>query len=195
MTQNTAAFIAAPVGIDVFFQYNLVAGEGTGFVGTENVHGPEVLNGIQVFYDGFFLGHGYGSFGKVGRHNHRKHFRREAHGYRYGKDKSFQPVAFGHSVDQKHEGNHDEHEAYEQEADFADSFVESGGGTVSGNAAGDGAQVSVVSGGNDNAGGRTADYVGAHETDVFQFYDTAFAVFVRICFRALFNRVRFSCQG
>ena len=55
MAQDTSAFIVASIVVDVLFQYNLVAGEGTGFVCTENVHRPEVLNGIQVFYNGFLL--------------------------------------------------------------------------------------------------------------------------------------------
>jgi len=55
VAQDTSAFVVASIGVDVLFQYNLVAGKGTGFVRAENVHRPEVLNGIQVFYNGFLL--------------------------------------------------------------------------------------------------------------------------------------------
>ena len=146
MTQNAFFRILTTVGIDVFLQHNLVAGQGTGLVGTQDIHCPEILDGIQVFHDGLFFRHGQRSFRKVGRYNHREHFGSQPHGYRYGKDESLQPVAFGKSVYQENERNHHQHEAHQQETYFADTFIKSCGRPMSGNATGYGSQIGLVTG-------------------------------------------------
>ena len=71
MTKNTFTVVVTAICIDIFLQYDFIAGQCTGFVSAEYVHRSKILNGIEIFYDCFLFGHGYRSFGKVGSHNHR----------------------------------------------------------------------------------------------------------------------------
>ncbi len=55
IVQHLLAEIAAHV--HVLFEYDLALGEGTGLVGTQDIHRPEVLDGVQAFDDHFLTCH------------------------------------------------------------------------------------------------------------------------------------------
>ena len=56
-----------------------------GLVGTQYIHGAEILNGIEAFDDNLGARHGGGALGQVDGYDHGQHFRRKSHGDRYGK--------------------------------------------------------------------------------------------------------------
>ena len=195
MTQYSFAFVIAAIGIDVLFQNNLVARQRTRFVGAKNIHRTEVLDGIQVLDNRFLLRHGQSTFRKVGGYNHRKHLGRESHGYRNGEDESLEPIPFRKPVDEEYERNHDQHKTDEQQAYFADSFVESSSGTVSREVVGDSTEESPVAGFKYDTFGCATDNGGTHVADVIQFHDAAFPVLLFLYFRKLLYRFRLSGQG
>lgn len=51
VAQHPSGMIIAAVRIDILLQYDFIAGQRTGLVGTKNVHGPEVLDGIEILHD------------------------------------------------------------------------------------------------------------------------------------------------
>ncbi len=55
VAQYPSGMIIAAVRIDILLQYDFIAGQRTGLVGTKNVHGPEVLDGIEILHDRFFF--------------------------------------------------------------------------------------------------------------------------------------------
>ena len=57
VAQYPSGMIIAAIRIDILLQYDFIAGQRTGLVGTKNVHGPEVLDGIEILHDRFFLRH------------------------------------------------------------------------------------------------------------------------------------------
>ena len=195
VTQYPLAFVIAAICIDIFFQNNLVACQRTRFVGAENIHRTEVLDGIQILDNRFLLRHGQSTFREIGSYNHRKHFGRESHGYRNGEDKSLEPIPLRKPVDEEDEWNHDQHKANEQQTYFTDSSVKSGSSTVSCEVAGDSTEESPVAGFKHNAFGCATDNGGTHVADVIQFHDTAFPVLFFLYFRKLLYRFRLSGQG
>ena len=68
--------------IQVQFQDDAVLGEGAGLIGAKNIHGPKILDGIDIFDNYFLPRHGNRSAGKIGGNNHRQHFGRQPHGHR-----------------------------------------------------------------------------------------------------------------
>ena len=53
--EDGIAFIFEYVAMN--FQNDMVAGQRAGFIGAKDIHGPEVLNGIEAFDDDFFARH------------------------------------------------------------------------------------------------------------------------------------------
>lgn len=83
------------------------------------------------------------------------------------------PVALRNSVDQEYYRNHYEHEADEQQTHLGDSLVESRSGTMARHVLGNGSQIGVAAGGEDNAFCRSAHHVGSHKADVVEVNDAA----------------------
>ena len=110
------------VYIQMIFQHNLVSGQRSGLVRAENICRSQILNRIQIFYDYLFLRHGHRSPGQAGGHDHGKHLRRQAHGYRDGKQRRIHPVAVGKTVQEQHHRHHDQHEADQHPGNGIDAF-------------------------------------------------------------------------
>ena len=106
--QNADIFLSGD--IHVIFQDNLVLSQSSCLIRAEHIHGPEILNGIQILYDSFFPGHGYGSLRQTGSYDHRQHLGSEADCNRDSEQESLEPVALRKAVDEKYDGNHDQHE-------------------------------------------------------------------------------------
>ena len=62
MAQDADVFPAG--SIHVFFQDDLILGQSTGFIGTQDVHLAKGLDGTQMFDDRLFLAHGNGALGQ-----------------------------------------------------------------------------------------------------------------------------------
>jgi hypothetical protein len=54
--QDGIAFVLEDVAVD--FQDDMVAGQGAGFIGAKDIHGAEVLDGVEPLDDDFLAGHG-----------------------------------------------------------------------------------------------------------------------------------------
>ena len=173
VAQNAVFLVLGSIHVHVALQYDVVLRQGARLVGTENVHGTEILNGVQILYDGLLARHDHRSFRKVGGNNHRQHLGGKSHGHGDGEDEGLHPVALRNAVDQEHDRYHYEHEADEQQTHLGDSLVESRGCTMARHVLGDGSQIGVVAGGKDDAFCRTAHHVGPHEADVVEVNDAA----------------------
>ena len=110
--------------VEVMRQDDPVLGQCAGLVRAQNIHGAEVLNGVQAFHHHLAARHGHGALGQVGRHDHRQHFRGQPDRDGQGEQEGVHPVALGEAVHQQHDGNHHQHEADQQPADAVDAPVE-----------------------------------------------------------------------
>ncbi len=85
--------------VAVQFEDDVVNSERAGLVGAEDVHGPEVLDGIEPFDDDLFFRHRQRPFGQANGNDHRQHFRRQADGDGEREQKSvLAPTVFGEAV-------------------------------------------------------------------------------------------------
>ncbi len=105
-------------------QKNLVLGQGAGLVSAQHIHRPKVLDGIKTLDDDFFTRQKHCALGQGRRHDHRQHFRGQAHGNRQREQQGFSPVALGKAVDKQHQRGHHEHKADQQPTDLVDPGLE-----------------------------------------------------------------------
>ena len=161
ITQHPLAGLAK--GIQVVFQGYPVLGQGPCLIRTQHVHGSKALDGVQAFHHGLFLAHGNGALGQAGGNNHGQHFRGQAHGYGNPKQEGVEPVPFGQAVDYKDDGHHGHHKADQNPGYGVDALGKVGFRSFLGHGAGQTAKQGVVPAAEHQAGGRTADDVGAHK--------------------------------
>ena len=109
MAQHPQVFPA--LHVPVVFQNHLIPGQRAGFVGAQHVHGPEILNGVEIFYNDLPPSHDHRAFGQTGGDNHGQHLRRQTHGHGDGEQERRQPVALGQPRQHKDQGHHDQHKA------------------------------------------------------------------------------------
>ena len=173
VAQDAVFLVLGSIHVYVALQYDVVLRQGARLVGTEDVHGAEILNGVQVLHDGFLARHDHRSFREVGGNDHRQHLWSQSHGHGDGEDEGLHPVALRNAVDQEYYRNHYEHEADEQQTHLGDSLVESRSGTMARHVLGNGSQIGVAAGGEDNAFCRSAHHVGSHKADVVEVNDAA----------------------
>ena len=81
--------IQVPMNIEWVFEYNLILGQGSCLIRTENIDSAQVLDGIKLFDNHFFFGHDNGTLSQASCDNHWKHFRSQTHSYTEGKDACF----------------------------------------------------------------------------------------------------------
>ena len=74
------ARVFLPMDVHMVFQHHPVLSQGSCFVRAQDIQGAKVLDGIQIFDDGFLFGHRNGSLGKAGCDGHRQHFRSQSDG-------------------------------------------------------------------------------------------------------------------
>ena len=110
----------------MFFENDFSLSDGTGLVGTQHVHRPKILNGIQPFDDDFFLRHGDSPLGKVDRNDHGQHLGGQPYCHCHGKEKSLQPIVLADAIDYKHQWNHHQHETDHQPGEAVDALIEAG---------------------------------------------------------------------
>ena len=68
--------------VDVALEDDVILGERAGLIGTEDIHRPKVLDGVEALHHNLEAGQRTRAFGKTGRENHREHLGREADGDR-----------------------------------------------------------------------------------------------------------------
>ena len=108
----------------MILQHDFILGQRAGFIGAQNVHRAEVLNGIQMFDDHFLLGQFHRAACQRRSDNHRQHFRRQAYGDGERKQRRFPPVTFGITVNEQHHWCHHQHKANQQHTDATDTLLE-----------------------------------------------------------------------
>ncbi len=112
-----------PIGdVDMSLQHDTVPGERSGLVGAQDVHGPEVLDGLS-FLRSPFSATGKRAFRQAHGHRHRKHFRRESDGDRQQPPR-FDPIMLGEPHDQEHDQNHHHHEPHHEAHKRLNTLVE-----------------------------------------------------------------------
>ena len=126
MAQDPRVFLS--VDVEVVFQHHLVLGEGAGFVSAEDVHGAQVLHGVELFDDDLLPAHGHGAPGQRGGNDHGQHLRCQAHGDRESKEHRLGPVSLGKAVEQQHHRGHEQHKADEHPGDFVHALFKGGFG-------------------------------------------------------------------
>ena len=111
VAQHPAVLLA--VHVQVVLQHHLVLGEGAGLVRAKDVHGAQILDGVQVLEDDLLLAHGQGTLCQGGGDDHGQHFRGQAHRHRDGEQRRLHPVPLGKAVDEQHHRHHQQHKADE----------------------------------------------------------------------------------
>ena len=96
-----AVAVVAP-NVKMPLQDDAVLGQRPGLVGAQHVHGAEILDRMQALDDHPLARHGDRALGEIGRHNHRQHFRRQAHRDGEREQQRLEPIALGEPVDQEH---------------------------------------------------------------------------------------------
>ena len=164
--QDAVGFFAADV--EVSLENDPVLGQRAGLVGAQDVHRAEILDGVETLDHDLGARHGGGALRQVDRHDHRQHFRREAHGDRHREQQGLKPIVLGQSIDQKDQRSHHGDEPDHQPGEAVDASVECGGARAPGDLIGELTEKCLRAGAHDNAGGVAADDVGAHETNIRQ---------------------------
>jgi hypothetical protein len=124
--QHQDVVVLVELNIAVLFQHHAIHGQRSSLVRAQNVHGAEVLDGVQALDDDLLLRHRDGALGKAHRHDHGQHFRRHAHGHGQREEEGFVPVVPGEAVDEENQRNHHDHESDHQPGEAADALVEAG---------------------------------------------------------------------
>ena len=64
---------------------------------------PRFWMELQPLDDDLLARHGDGALGQADGHDHRQHFRSQAHGHGHGEEERIAPVALGQAVDEEHQ--------------------------------------------------------------------------------------------
>ena len=195
MSQDAVRLILSSVYIYMTLQHDMVLRKCSCLIGAKNVHCAKVLYGIQVLNDGFLPWHHHRSLWKVGGYYHWKHLGRKTHSHGYGKDEGIHPVAFGDAIHKKHDWNHYQHKAYEQQAHLGNALVESRSCTMSSHALGYCTKIGMVARRKDYALGRTTYHIRAHKADVVQVNNTARVLALSWQIGIFLNRIRLTRQA
>ena len=124
MAEN--AYVVLPMDIQVVLQNDLVEGQSARLVSAQNIHRPQILYGIEVLDDGFFVGHAYRALGKACCHNHGQHFGGKPNRDGKGKQGSVYPVTLGETIDKQNQGHHDQHKANKYPGNLVNAFFKAG---------------------------------------------------------------------
>ena len=190
VAQHPLAASAERIGVAL--QHDLVLSQGAGLVGAQNVHGAEVLDGVQAFDDHLLARQLHRPFGQRRGDDHRQHFRRQPDRHRQREQRRFPPVALGVAVDQQHDRRHHQHKADQQPADLADAALE---GVrlllLAGDALRQLAEIGAAAGADHHRQRGAADHVGAHEAQVLAVERIGRQ---RLRRRGFFHRQRFTGQ-
>ena len=112
--------------VEVTLKHNLVCGDGTGFVGAQDVHGTQVLDCGRILNNNVLLGHLRSTARKASGHNNRQHLRGNANGNRDAEEQRVKPVTFEESVCKEHDGAHNQHKRDKYLRDGLETLVKAG---------------------------------------------------------------------
>jgi hypothetical protein len=118
-------FLGFPAGdVAMPLEDDAVLGERAGFVGAQDIHAPEVLDGVQPLDDHLLAAHGERTLGKADGDDHGQHLGGEAHGHGHREEKSAFPIVLGEPVDEEYQGHHNRHEPDHEPCKAAETLVE-----------------------------------------------------------------------
>ena len=167
VAQDTLIHIA--VHVERIFQHDAILRQGPGLVRAQDVHGPEILDRIEMLYDDLFPGHGDRALGEVGGHDHGQHFRGQAHGHGQREQRCLHPVAFRKAVEEEHHRNHAHHEPDEHPRYGVHALLEIRADARFRNAPGQSPEQRILAHGDHEGQSRTADHSTAHEREIVAF--------------------------
>ena len=147
---------------------DLVLGQGAGLVGAQDIHRPEVLDRVEALDDHPLTRHRDGALGQIDGHDHRQHLGCQPDRDGERKHQRLQPVALGHSIDDKDARHHDRHEADHQPGKAGDALVEAGLRALPYQHPGELAEIGPGAGLDNDSGSRAAQHIAAHEADIRQ---------------------------
>ena len=124
MTEHARILFAQ--NVEVALKYNLISGDGTSFVGAQDVHGAQVLDCGRILNNNVLLGHLRSTARKASGHNNRQHLRGNANGNRDAEEQRVKPVTLEESVCKEHDRAHDQHERDKHFRDGLESLVKAG---------------------------------------------------------------------
>ncbi len=153
----------SPLNIDVPFEDDAVLRQCPRFVRTQHVHRAKVLYRIEALDDDLLARHGNRALGKIYRHDHRQHFRREADRDSDREQQGLKPIVLRQSVDQEDGGHHDNDEPDHQPGKFIDAEIEGRWNAPARDLMCELAEKRARSGPQDHAGAVTGHDVCAHE--------------------------------
>ena len=151
--------------IAVSFKNHPVHRQRAGFIGTEHVHGPEVLDRVQPLHDHLLPAHADRPFRQADCHHHGQHLRRQTDRHRDGKEKGLTPVAFGDTIDDEHQRNHHQHEPENQPRELRDTLIKGCRRLLFREGSRHTTQIRLFPCGNHHRGAGTALHAGAKEGD------------------------------
>ena len=158
-----AGHVAMPLEDDA------ILGQRAGFVGAQNIHPAEVLNGVEALDDHLPAAHGERTLGETDGDDHGQHFGGEAHSHRHRKEKGAFPIVLGEPVDEEYQGHHHRHEPDHEPCEAAKTPVEAGRRLGLRDRAGHTAKIGVDTRSNDDRGRGAALDAGSHEAGVLDF--------------------------
>ena len=164
--QHLLGFLSRHVAMPL--KDDAILGERAGFVGAQNVHAAEVLNGVQPLDDHLLAAHGERALGEADRDDHGQHLRREAHGHGHREEKGALPIVLGEPVDEEDQRHHHGHELDHEPGEAVEALIEAGGRRLCRDRAGHAAEIGVDPGGDHDCGRRAAFDAGPHEADVLE---------------------------
>ena len=164
VAQDTLIHIA--VHVERIFQHDAILRQGPGLVRAQDVHGPEILDRIEMLYDDLFPGHGDRALGEVGGHDHGQHFRGQAHSHGQREQRCLHPVAFRKAVEEEHHRNHAHHEPDEHPRYGVHALLEIRADARFRNAPGQSPEQRILAHGDHEGQSRTANHSTAHEREI-----------------------------
>ena len=162
--EHGIVFVARDVAVPL--ENHAVLRQRPGLVGAEDVHRPEILDGVQALHDDLLPRHRERAPREAHRDDHRQQLGREADGDRQGEEEGLLPIVLGEPVDHEDEGHHDGDEADHEPGEARHALVEGGLDRRSREGAGDAAEIRPGTGLDDHGGGRPALHRGAEEAQV-----------------------------
>ena len=158
--------VVLPVDIQVIFQHNLVLGQGSGFVRAEDIHGPEILDGVQILDNGLLLAHRHCTFGKAGGHNHGQHFGGQPHRNGNAEQEGIETVPLGDAVEEKYQRNHYQHKPDQNPGNCVDSLGKAGLHRLTCNGSCHGTEKRMIPHAHRNGNGTSGNHIAAHKRNI-----------------------------
>ena len=155
--------------VDVALEHDVVLRERAGLVGAEDVHRPEVLDGVETLHHDLQADEGFGALGKASREDHREHLGREADRDGEGEEERVEGLARAPGAEAEGQGGHHQHHPDHHPDEAAGPEFEGRRVLAFDHAGAHRAELRVTAGGEDEGAAGAALDVAAHQAAVGAF--------------------------